>query len=261
MRTAPMLRGPLNLPFLGQAYDFWRDPVGLLHRGQRTHGERFRFVLAGKQVTVGLGPEFHRAFFAAGGDLLSPVSPEVVTPHIDIDVQAYVRRWGNQGEVDLFDLPALAAWAGILLHQHPRYLSAIVAEIDVGDTFALERAVLEAERLRPPVDLLKRTALRDCELAGTQVDAGSTVIVSPAVAHRLPSLFSDPDRYDPDRFAAGEPVEALIRFGGGPRVVELWARILRDFEIDLLERDFRKSARIRYRRRTPVFNGHHMVKA
>jgi hypothetical protein len=189
----PMLRGPRNLPFIGQAFDFWRNPSALIARGLQAHGERFRFVLAGKQVTVGLDAEFLRALLAS--DALSPLPPARRD-----DAEALTARWGNQGEIDLFDtLTPLAAWTGVTLLEQPN--------------LEIAQAVQVAQRRHSPMELLKRTALTDCTVAGVQIAAGQLVMSA--------------------------------RFGSADETAELWAHILRDFEIDLLE-----SARIRYRRRT-----------
>jgi hypothetical protein len=188
----PKLRGPRNLPFIGQAFDYWRDPGKLIARGLRVHGERFRFVLAGRQVTVGLDAQFQRAFLAS--DALTPLD----APGRD-HAETLTARWGNQGEIDLFDaLSPLAAWTGVTLLG--------------GAGLDIAQAVQEAERRHAPMELLKRTALADCKLDGVEIRAGQLVMSA--------------------------------RFGSAEQVVELWARILRDFEIDLLE-----AGRIRYRRR------------
>jgi sterol 14-demethylase len=101
-------------------------------------------------------------------------------------------------------------------------------------------------------------------------------MVSPAVAHRLPSVFANPEKYDPDRFAPGreehkQTLYTLIGFGGGKhrcigfvfayqQVMMIWAHILKSFEIELVEPDYKPNystfvvgpyqpCRIRYRRR------------
>jgi sterol 14-demethylase len=57
----PQLTGAL--PLLGNALDFFKDPVALVARGLREHGRVFGLSLAGKPVVVMLGPEHHRLFF------------------------------------------------------------------------------------------------------------------------------------------------------------------------------------------------------
>lgn len=57
----------------------------------------------------------------------------------------------------------------------------------------------EMLRLRPPVQLTARTALRRTELAGTTIPAGRMVLLVLAGANRDPSVFPNPDRFDVDR--------------------------------------------------------------
>jgi cytochrome P450 len=48
------------------------------------------------------------------------------------------------------------------------------------------------------------------------------VLIVPWLLHRKPSLWENPDRFDPERFApehaAARPRFAYIPFGGGPRI-------------------------------------------
>jgi cytochrome P450 len=43
------------------------------------------------------------------------------------------------------------------------------------------------------------------------------VIISPYVLHRHPRFWSDPERFDPSRFAGPKPSPAYMPFGAGPR--------------------------------------------
>ncbi len=184
---------------------------------------------------------------------------------------------------------ALGAWCGILLHQNPHYLSAIRAEQEreIGNgpiTYeslkklpVLERAIKEAERMRPPLVMLMRTVMAPFRLNGYELPPGSLAVASPAITHRLPGIYSDPDRYDPDRFAPGREEDrkvpySLIGFGGGKhrclgmvfayqQLKVIWASILRRYDIELVEREYRPDyrtlvvgpelpCRIRYKTRT-----------
>ncbi len=127
----------------------------------------------------------------------------------------------------------LASWTGLELQRDPAYLARVKAEMrDVyggaGDlTFAglkrqatLENAVRECERLHPPLIILVRKALQRMVYRDQVIPAGTLAMVSPAVSHRLPDVFSDPERFLPDRFAppAHEDKQhqyTLIGFGGG----------------------------------------------
>ncbi|MCY3557120.1 MAG: cytochrome P450 [Chloroflexi bacterium] len=112
-----------------------------------------------------------------------------------------------------------------------------------------EHAVRECERLHPPLIILIRKVLRTMRYGDYTVPAGAMAMVSPAVSHRLPHLFDEPDRFNPDRFAppAREDKQhpyALIGFGGGKhrcmgkhfaemQVKAIWTVLLDRFEFSL----------------------------
>jgi len=79
--------------------------------------------------------------------------------------------------------------------------------------------VEEVMRLYPPVWLLPRIAQADDEIGGYHVPAGSDVVVVPYTLHRHPEFWTDPERFDPERFTAAErpPRYAYLPFGAGPR--------------------------------------------
>jgi cytochrome P450 len=72
-------------------------------------------------------------------------------------------------------------------------------------------AVEEILRLESPVQLTARFALKDTEVAGTQVKEGELVIVYVAAANRDPAVFTDPNRFDIERDNAGKH----LAFSGG----------------------------------------------
>ena len=84
----------------------------------------------------------------------------------------------------------------------------------------LGRVVEETLRLYPPAWLLARQSTRPVELGGHAFPEGSILFVAPWVTHRDPRLWSEPERFDPDRFAgpgAAAPPFAYLPFGGGAR--------------------------------------------
>ncbi len=127
----------------------------------------------------------------------------------------------------------LATWTCLELLRAPSYLARVRDEAeevysDAGTVsfeslkrqVALEHAVRECERLHPPLIMLIRKVLKPLRYGDHVVPAGAMAMVSPAVSHRLPHLFADPERFNPDRFAppACEDKQhhyALIGFGGG----------------------------------------------
>jgi cytochrome P450 len=80
----------------------------------------------------------------------------------------------------------------------------------------------EALRLYPPAYLTSRLAVRDVEIGGHLIRAGTDVIANICAMQRRPEYFPDPDRFDPDRFGAAAeknlPHGAYLPFGAGARI-------------------------------------------
>jgi cytochrome P450 len=81
------------------------------------------------------------------------------------------------------------------------------------DRSLLGGAFEEALRWEPPITTVVRRAIRDCELGGVAIPAGTNVSVSVAAANRDPTRYPDPDRFDPTRKNI-----AHLTFGGGPHL-------------------------------------------
>ncbi|OBH91525.1 cytochrome P450 [Mycobacterium sp. E2733] len=81
------------------------------------------------------------------------------------------------------------------------------------DRSMLRGAVEEALRWEPPITTVVRRAVRDCEVGGVAIPAGTNVSVSVAAANRDPARYPDPDRFDPTRKNITH-----LTFGGGPHL-------------------------------------------
>jgi cytochrome P450 len=88
-----------------------------------------------------------------------------------------------------------------LLHDHPDERARVVAEPTLWP-----HVVEEALRLDPPVLLTARMAVRDTELAGRPVRAGSMVSAILGGANRDPEVFADPVRFDVGRANARDHI-------------------------------------------------------
>jgi cytochrome P450 len=64
----------------------------------------------------------------------------------------------------------------------------------------LNGVVQETLRVYPPVPLSARKVVRDFEFDGHRIKAGSLLIYSPYVTHRLPELWPDPTEFRPERW-------------------------------------------------------------
>ncbi|WP_327000424.1 cytochrome P450 [Dactylosporangium sp. NBC_01737] len=80
--------------------------------------------------------------------------------------------------------------------------------------------IQEVLRLYPSGWFLPRTVLESDVVGGVRLPAGSTVLLSPYLTHRMPSLWERPHVFDPERFAperAGARHRfAYLPFAGGP---------------------------------------------
>lgn len=71
-----------------------------------------------------------------------------------------------------------------------------------------------------PVPTYARRAVQDTEVLGHYIPAGAMVQVSPVINHFSPDIWTNPDDFDPDRFAEHRREDkthryAWIPFGGG----------------------------------------------
>ncbi|MCB0942587.1 MAG: cytochrome P450 [Mycobacterium sp.] len=83
-----------------------------------------------------------------------------------------------------------------------------------GDEVRLASAVTETMRLEPSIPAIPRTAIAPIELHGTTIPAGAMVFLCIAAACRDASAWSDPDRFDPNRFERPD-APRLLNFGAG----------------------------------------------
>jgi cytochrome P450 len=126
-------------------------------------------------------------------------------------------------------------WAWYLLSQNPQVEQKLHAEIDLvlggrlpmmADLAQLpftESVIQETLRLYPPAwILMTRTPIEPIQINGYQIDPGEWVWIAPYLTHRKPEYFSDPEKFDPDRFFDERQHSVLkyayFPFGGGPRV-------------------------------------------
>jgi len=124
------------------------------------------------------------------------------------------------------------AWTLLELLANPATFEKVRAEVDrvfgtgepvshgkLRELVYTEYAVKEALRLHPPLFMLIRVAREDFVYKDYFFPKGTWLVVSPTVAHRIPSVFAEPDRFDPERFAPPREEDkrdfAYIAFGGG----------------------------------------------
>ncbi|XP_060812651.1 cytochrome P450 4g15 [Bombus pascuorum] len=164
-----------------------------------------------------------------------------------------------------------------LMGCHPDVQEKVIQELDeiFGDsdrpaTFQdtlemkyLERCLLETLRLYPPVPIIAREIKTDlkCMSGNYTIPAGCTVVIATYKLHRHPSIYPNPDVFNPDNFlpenTAKRHYYAFVPFSAGPRscvgrkyamlkLKIILSTILRNFRIksNSKESDFRLQADI-----------------
>ena len=108
----------------------------------------------------------------------------------------------------------------------------------------------ESLRMTTPLPMNFRRAVRDIDLLGYYIPAGTDVVTWPSMNHRLPELWTDPEKFDPDRFAEPRSEHkrhryAFAPFGGGAHkcigmvfgqleIKTVMHRLLRKYRLELV---------------------------
>lgn len=92
---------------------------------------------------------------------------------------------------------------------------------DLGRVPSIELAMKETLRRYPPLPVIPRVATEEVEVGGYRIPPGSMVVIAPIHTHHMEEWWSDPFRFDPERFAPGRAEDerhshVWVPFGGGP---------------------------------------------
>lgn len=100
----------------------------------------------------------------------------------------------------------------------------------------LDRVSAETLRLYPSVPALSRISHDDFAVAGHVIPAGSEIVISPYVQHRLSRFWNHPEHFAPSRFSTPASEGTYFPHGGGRRVCA--ARSLGIAEAKLIVAEF-----------------------
>jgi cytochrome P450 len=117
------------------------------------------------------------------------------------------------------------AWTFELLLRHPRAMKRVMEEIggfggepNIEKLPYVDAVIKEVLRLRPVVPAVGRKLKRPMKVGAFEVPAGTLLVPSVWLTHRLPDVYPDPERFDPERFLDKKPDPyAWLPFGGGIR--------------------------------------------
>lgn len=119
---------------------------------------------------------------------------------------------------------------------------------------SLDLVMDESLRLVTPLPFNMRQTVRDTDLMGYYVPAGTNVVIWPGANHWLPELYTDPMKFDPERFLPPREEHKKHRyawapFGGGAHkcigmvygrleVKTILHRMLRQYRLELARPDY-----------------------
>jgi cytochrome P450 len=193
--------------------------------------------------------------------LIAATDPDTGQPLSEEDIRHELVVFLAAGHDTTATTLTYALWA---LGGHPELQDRVAAEVTaVGDRPLTSNDVPrlgytvqvlhEALRLCPPAPAVSRMVMKDFDVDGYRVEAGTVVLVGIYAMHRDPSLWNHPLVFDPDRFSPGNSKDRdrwqFLPFGGGPRscigdhfaMLEATlglATIIRNSEIESLDDDF-----------------------
>jgi retinoid hydroxylase len=230
----------------------WNTPLTVFGRGQRARSQLMKFMQAQVQQRRAR-PEA----IDPTADFLSMMlanqqsDPESVFSDVLIENQCLLQLWASHYEV----MGLVSSWI-YQLGQYPELLQRLRAEQlsvlgegrDLGtlslaqlkQMFFLEATIKETLRTLPPSSTATRRLKKSVVLDGVLYKKGWGLVAEPRISHAISDYFSQPDRFNPERFlperGEGKMYE-FIPFGGGVHAclgAQLAMLIMKVFAVNLL---------------------------
>lgn len=159
----------------------------------------------------------------APGDDGEPLSRQDIVDHMIFLLLAAHDTTTSTLSVMLWALATEPHWQDDVVEEVRGIHGADVTLDNHGRLEATGRVMKEALRLNPPVPFSPRGVLRDCEIDGVTIPAGTMITAASLMVHRHPGWWTDPDRFDPDRFTPSRAEDKqhshlYVPFGGGAHI-------------------------------------------
>ncbi len=202
---------PFDLPFT--PYRRWLDLSSAIDRN-------IAEVIRSKRESAGAGRDMLSMLLEARDEQGGQLSEDELIGHAGVIFAAGHETSSNA-----------LSWTLFLLTQHPRVLADLSDELhgrlrggaprfeDLAELPLLERVLKESLRLFPPAPLNHRITARDSALAEYEIPRGTEVLSSIYHTHRMPEIYPNPQRFEPERWLGLDPGPyAYNPFSAGPRM-------------------------------------------
>jgi cytochrome P450 len=206
------------------------NPLSALPEVLQLHSDDRHFWRHMHRLEHGIEREIHRRRRAPGEPHDDFLSTLLHSPMSDRQVRdEAIANYTTGNAVTVSGL----LWTFFLLAQQPEADARLHTEVDavlggrlptMADLPKLEyvrRVIAESMRLYPPAWTIGRRVVQDYDIEGVRLPAGALVLVSPYVMQRDPRYFSEPLRFDPERWTAdataARPQFSYFPFSAGPR--------------------------------------------
>jgi len=155
-----------------------------------------------------------------------------------------------------YHLAANPEWQDKLREEGARLIGDAPLDIDTLDKLeTFDLVIKETLRMMTPLPFNVRRAVRDTSIQGHFVAAGTNICLWPGMNHLLPELWTDPEKFDPDRFAEPRSEHkrhryAFTPFGGGAHkciglvfgqleIKAVMHRVLQNYRLELPHPDYK----------------------
>ena len=196
----------IGIPYAVRSQSFWLGwPTELeptlvewmaANRAATRSGDRERTTEVAERFDQMIRDLLHARRRTQTADVTAELMAETVhgRPLTDEETVSILRNW-TAG-----DLGSLATSVGVLVHflaSTAAVQEEVRALVAAGDQAGLEAAAEEILRIDDPFVSNRRVATREVELGGQTIPRGGRVLLNWTAANRDPSVFTDPDGYDP----------------------------------------------------------------
>ena len=187
-------------------------------RARRYLVQLMQSKLADKRAAV--GPDLFSQLCHARGEDGERFSDDEVVNHMIFLMMAAHDTTTSTLTTMLYCLARNPGWQDKLREDAQALPDAQLRHADLAGCERTEWVMKESLRMYPPLTSIPRKAARDCEFGGFQIPRGTPVGISPIHTHHMPSLWTRPDDFDPERFSPAraehrQHAYAYLPFGGG----------------------------------------------